>query len=240
MKLRLFSFIFLLLGAGVLQAAETAANIVFAAGGVSIESPDGTSRPAERGGELKSGETINTASDGRVQLRFRDGGSFSLQPASRFRVDDFRYGGQDGGRDDRSFFSLLRGGFRTVSGLIGKQFREQYQVKTSVATIGIRGTAYNASLNDDVLRVNTIQGLVEVCSSVACMQIGQGEGLEVLGRDQKPVRTGSGTPVSDPALPNAPPPPSVAPQETPGAQQPHRPQGGGYYPGGGQYNPAGR
>jgi hypothetical protein len=46
----------------------------------------------------------------------------------------------------RAFFRLVKGGFRSVSGLIGKISREDYRVETPVATIGIRGTAYSADL----------------------------------------------------------------------------------------------
>ncbi len=42
----------------------------------------------------------------------------------------------------RAFFSLLKGGFRSISGLIGKVNHDEYQVTTPVATIGIRGTDY--------------------------------------------------------------------------------------------------
>lgn len=42
----------------------------------------------------------------------------------------------------RAFFSLLKGGFRSISGLIGKINHDEYQVSTPVATIGIRGTDY--------------------------------------------------------------------------------------------------
>ena len=40
----------------------------------------------------------------------------------------------------RAFFRLVKGGFRSVSGLIGKISRDDYRVETPVATIGIRGT----------------------------------------------------------------------------------------------------
>lgn len=42
----------------------------------------------------------------------------------------------------RAFFRLLKGGFRAVSGLIGKADQNEYRVSTPVATIGIRGTDY--------------------------------------------------------------------------------------------------
>ncbi|MDB5985474.1 MAG: hypothetical protein JWR16_527 [Nevskia sp.] len=47
-----------------------------------------------------------------------------------------------------AFFSLLKGGFRAVSGAIGKVKHEDYEVATPVATIGIRGTDYLAVLCD--------------------------------------------------------------------------------------------
>lgn len=48
----------------------------------------------------------------------------------------------------RAFLHLLKGGFRTVSGLIGKTHADDYQVTTPVATIGIRGTDYYAFICD--------------------------------------------------------------------------------------------
>lgn len=50
------------------------------------------------------------------------------------------------GETSRAFFRLLKGGFRSVSGLIGKANHEDYRVSTPVATIGIRGTRYGARL----------------------------------------------------------------------------------------------
>src|SRR3546814_15472343 len=42
------------------------------------------------------------------------------------------------------FFRLLKGGFRAVSGLIGRVDHEEYRVSTPVATIGLRGTEYRS------------------------------------------------------------------------------------------------
>lgn len=47
-----------------------------------------------------------------------------------------------------AFFRLLKGGFRTVSGLIGKANPQDYRVSTPVATIGIRGTDYYVYICD--------------------------------------------------------------------------------------------
>lgn len=53
---------------------------------------------------------------------------------------------QTGSGSSRAFFRLVKGGFRSVSGLIGKFNRDDYRVSTPVATIGIRGTRYSARL----------------------------------------------------------------------------------------------
>lgn len=45
-------------------------------------------------------------------------------------------------------FKLLKGGFRTVTGLIGKSDRSEYRVSTQTATIGIRGTDYEVIICD--------------------------------------------------------------------------------------------
>lgn len=55
---------------------------------------------------------------------------------------------QTSSSNSRAFFRLVKGGFRSVSGLIGKLNRDDYRVSTPVATIGIRGTHYSARLCD--------------------------------------------------------------------------------------------
>ncbi|HEY0973211.1 MAG TPA: hypothetical protein VGE57_01815 [Solimonas sp.] len=67
----------------------------------------------------------------------------------------------------RAFFRLVRGGFRAVSGLIGKADQNEYRVATPVATIGIRGTDYivvacdAACAKDPVLRAELPEGAAE-------------------------------------------------------------------------------
>lgn len=201
---------------------QGAASAVFVSGNAKIVGKDGQTRTAVRGGELFSGETVETV-DGRVQLRFRDGASMSLQPATRFRVDDYRFVEQSGkaSSGDRGFFSLLKGGFRTLTGLIGKQQREQYKVDTAVATIGIRGTDYSAYLTEAGLSLSTYGGLVEVCSTAGCALVGPGETIVVADRDSKPQRKGQ-TSEGMSLLPDLPPPKpgETLPALTPPVQAP--------------------
>jgi hypothetical protein len=88
---------------------------------------------------IRSGDRIRTGPDGFVQLRFADGALISLQPGSDFRVDAWIYDAQH----HRSFFELLQGSIRAVSGRIGKRNPEDWRLRTPAATIGIRGTAFS-------------------------------------------------------------------------------------------------
>lgn len=203
--------------------AQSAGSVVFVSGAAVIVAKDGQSREIVRGAEFFVGDTIDTAG-GRVQLRFLDGASMSLQPATRFRIEDFRFVVQDGkaSGDDRGIFSLIKGGFRTITGLIGKQRREQYRVDTAVATIGIRGTDYSAQLGDAGLSLSTFGGLVEVCSAAGCVQVGPGETAVVAERDSRPLlqrKAGGGDVLNVPGAPPLPPPttpmPTVSPEVAP-------------------------
>ena len=44
---------------------------------------------------------------------------------------------------ESAFFKLVKGGLRAVDGLIGQTTPQNYGVETPVATIGVRGTAFD-------------------------------------------------------------------------------------------------
>lgn len=189
-----------------LSYSAGAARVDFAAGSVMAVSVAGAQRVVAKGSEIGSGEAVVTGSGGRAQLRFTDGALISLQPGTEFKIDNYQYSGK-GDSEEKGFFSLIKGGMRTITGLIGRSNRNNYQVSTSVATIGIRGTEYTAGLNPagSELLVHTGEGLVEVCNGAGCVLLGSGESGSVQGQ-QQPKRTDS-----RPQLPPAQPDPNVMP-----------------------------
>ena len=234
-----------LMAGGLAQATENkAATIVFVSGKASIIDVKGVHRPAIRGDEVISGDVLES-NDGIVQLRFSDGASMSLQPSTRFRVDAYRFRQQDdkASAEDQGFFSLLKGGFRTVTGLIGKQNKEQYRVDTGVAVIGIRGTDYRAQLDGKGLTLSTFSGLVEVCNNAGCVSVATGQNILVKGIDVMPafqgnLSAGSKEPSMLPGVPQA-SPVNQQPTLPTGGAHPNSPTGGQgptgpNYPTGGQ------
>jgi len=123
--------------------AQVAARIDFAAGNVTASTPDGRSRPLARGAEVQVGETVSTQ-QGRAQMRFTDGAYVSLQPQTDFRIDNYVFDGR-GSANESAVMSLLKGGLRTITGLVGRTNRDGYRLQTATATVGIRGTSYSVT-----------------------------------------------------------------------------------------------
>lgn len=181
--------------------AAGAARVIFAAGDVKALGADGQSRPLARGAEVASGETIDTG-NGRAQVHFTDGAQVSLQPQTQFRIDDYRFSGKADG-SEKGFFSLLKGGLRTITGLVGRSNRENYKVTTTVATIGIRGTEYSVAYGNSI-NVSTGLGTTVVCNAVDCIDVNSGETAYVKDGNTKPVLVSRTAGLSPPPWPEFP------------------------------------
>jgi hypothetical protein len=94
------------------------------------------------GAAIESGDQIHTGADGKALIVFTDSGLIWIRSNSDFVVDEYSYANGRGGRES-AFFSLLKGGARSVTGLIGRRNRMSYRLRVSVATIGIRGTDFS-------------------------------------------------------------------------------------------------
>ncbi|MDY0056392.1 MAG: FecR domain-containing protein [Methyloversatilis sp.] len=184
--------------------AETAARVEFTSGDVRALAADGSSRVLARGAQVGSGDTVDTGS-GRAQMRFTDGSLVSLQPQTQFRIDQYAFAGKPA--EDRGFFSLIKGGLRTITGLVGKGNRSNYKLTTSVATIGIRGTQFSVVYGNSI-NVTTGEGAVDVCNGAGCLTVSDGQSAYVADQNTQPVITEVKT-----DLP--PPPPSNSGSLTP-------------------------
>lgn len=177
-----------LLSAAV-PAAEPAAVINLITGKGTASSLAGEVRPLEKGSPVYPGEVVSSGPNSYVNLKFTDGSFVLVRPNSRFHLENYAYSGPapadaqsprpalappvpakrsgpSSPAPSKAFFRLLKGGFRTVTGLIGKLDRNEYSVATPVATIGIRGTDYTAVICDSacaadpVVRSEITEGVV--------------------------------------------------------------------------------
>ncbi len=122
---------------------EEAGKFMYVQGDVRVVASDGKERAAQKGQVLNESETVTTGVGGWTQLLMKDQAQVSLRPDSIFKIDAYRFSGKEDGTE-RGFLSLVKGGFRTLTGLIGKTRRDSYRLNTPTATIGIRGTDHEA------------------------------------------------------------------------------------------------
>jgi hypothetical protein len=155
------------------SSAESAGKVVFSSAGVTIQSATGTIKPAAKGVELESGDTIATGA-GSIQMRMSDDAFFSLRPNTTFRFDEYHRNPNDPAKE-RSFVSLLKGGLRSVTGLIGKNSHKNYRLNSPAATLGIRGTDFSITSNDKGDTFSVSSGGVTVCNTGGCVDVNPGQ-----------------------------------------------------------------
>lgn len=128
--------------------SSVAARVEIATGVVSVVRPDGGSSLVGVGHPLQTGQAVRTERDSTARLRFSDGTDVVLRPNSQIRIDDYQF---DSARSQSDSFALrlLKGGLRTITGVIGQRNRERVSYSTTTATIGIRGTDFVMRLCED-------------------------------------------------------------------------------------------
>lgn len=131
----------LLLAWGSSYAAEPAGRVLLLQG--SANAVRGAQEvPLARGVTVETGDLLRVAEGSSLQVRFTDESVVALRANTQFKIEDYKFTAN--GTGDKSIFSLLKGGLRTITGLIGKRAPEAYVVRGSTATIGIRGTHFSA------------------------------------------------------------------------------------------------
>jgi hypothetical protein len=133
-------------------------------GSVSIASGKDAPRRAVVNDTVTSGMTIRTGSDSHAVLKFEDGQVVSLQPNSTFLVREYIYNPQQVEKSN-IVFSILKGGMRFVTGLIGQRNRNAFRLATPQATIGIRGTDFFAVLTNNGLYNQVLSGSISVTNA---------------------------------------------------------------------------
>ena len=124
--------------------AQTGGKVLLSVGDVSVVRGGERSRLAA-GALVGAGDSVVTGADSYAQIRFSDDALVALKPDTEFRIERFNFTGKQDG-SEAAVFRLVRGGFRTLTGQIGKLNRDQYQLLTTQATIGIRGTHYQVQI----------------------------------------------------------------------------------------------
>lgn len=135
----------LLLCVQLAAAGELFGTVDALSGSASVTGQDGQSAALAVGMRVYEGDTLTSARDGEVHIVTEDGGFVALRPDTVFRIDQYK---AEGGDDDKTFMSLLKGAMRSITGWIGKHDNAAYRLTTPTATVGIRGTDHEVVVVD--------------------------------------------------------------------------------------------
>jgi len=120
-------------------------TVEFSKGVVSAQASGDTARLLGATAKVFETDRIETASRSFAIVLFDDGSRITLRPNTVFHVEklDAAQG------SETALFRLAKGGFRVLTGLISKATGGVFKVETPVATIGVRGTEFDARLCQD-------------------------------------------------------------------------------------------
>ncbi|OBP13419.1 hypothetical protein A5320_19135 [Rheinheimera sp. SA_1] len=141
-----------------LLAEEAAGKTIMARGSVQA-SAEQQSRALKRQSPVFGVDLVSTGPESSSQLRMKDGGLLSMHADSELAIRNYPSG--QGGAADSVSMDLLKGGLRTITGTL-PQSAKDYQLNTPVATIGVRGTHYEAVLQQGDLYLAGWDGIIDI------------------------------------------------------------------------------
>jgi len=140
------------------------------------------SRKLKQGEPVFLGDKVVTGEDGFVRLRMIDDALLDLRCFSIMVIEEYALNTTN----RRSILNLLQGSLKKVTGKIGKLTEDVYELRTPVASVGVRGTEYALRVfqskgcggtvdADDGFYLEVIKGLVDVHNEAGKAVIAKGE-----------------------------------------------------------------
>lgn len=166
----------ILLSAQLALAAPLAGHVILTKGQVTATAEDGTNRALKRRSEIFNGDVIRTGPTGSVQIRFIDKALMTIKANSEMNMEAYLLA-QEGNTEQKEqvLMSLVKGGFRTITGTIGKGDKSAYKVNTPAASIGIRGTNYEVQQEaDGGFVMGVYSGGIQVENEAGSIELGEG------------------------------------------------------------------
>ena len=106
-----------------------------------------------------SGDRIDTGAVGSAQIRFRDDTKLVVGPNSSMVIDAFVFSDNNTAR--QISINAVKGAFRFFTGTSPK---DAYSITTPTATIGVRGTQFDISIEPEgTTRVANFEGMTHIC-----------------------------------------------------------------------------
>lgn len=146
-----------------LQAQEDVSNAgltLMARGQVTATATDTQQRrDLSRKAPVFNIDQVSTGAQSQAQFRMLDGALVALQSDTELLISEYKAGSAD--EQGSVVMELVKGSLRTVTGSI-KGDAGNYQLKTPVGSIGIRGTTFQLSYINEIMLVGVWDGQIEL------------------------------------------------------------------------------
>ncbi|WP_221800088.1 FecR family protein [Oceanobacter mangrovi] len=153
------------------QANEIAGKVIMARGETIATHPQHGQRQLQRRSDVLQGDTLHTGADGRLQVRFNDNALLALTENSQMVIRSYQPQPANSPQPE-VLMELIEGGFRTITGKLGKSTESAYRVETPLGSIGIRGTHYEARLVGRQLLVGAWNGTISLTTRLNSLLLG--------------------------------------------------------------------
>ena len=168
--------VFTLLFVGVLCAgaapvwAQAIGKVTSVSQGATVTQANATKRLVSKA-DIREGDLIRTDNSGQVQIVFADRTRIVVGPASELQIEEFT---QSAGEKASRFAVQAVGG--TFRFLTGRSPKAAYELRTPTATMGIRGTEFDFSVDRSRLtNLVTFSGEVRICTrNNSCARVSGG------------------------------------------------------------------
>lgn len=127
-------------------ADDAAAKVIKVTGAVSAEDASCAKRDLSRGSDIFKSDTITTAKDAFATLRFTDGTVLDMASASSLKISEYNYQAATP-KQDKFQSELIQGGFRAITGTIGKRSPDEFSSKARLTTLTVRGSGFACGVN---------------------------------------------------------------------------------------------
>ncbi len=141
-------------------AVETAGKTMITKGKViAVSSEQEEVRPLKRRSAVFVNDIVTTGPSSKTQLRMTDGSMIAMKENSKLVIAEYNFGNKD--NKDSVVLDLVQGGLRSITGAI-KADKGDYQLKTPIGSIGIRGTHYEVEIVNNTVWIAVWDGAIDV------------------------------------------------------------------------------
>jgi hypothetical protein len=144
-------------------------------GNVTVQTGSAAGRQVRLGDEVRQGDTVVTGAGSSLVLKFDDGLVAALTANSRMTITNYQYNPQ--ARTGNILLSLVNGGMRAVTGLIGRNSPQNVSYRAASATIGIRGTDVIIGTDGGNVVVKVVEGAISFTFQGKTINVPAGQGV---------------------------------------------------------------